>query len=177
MSSPSPYDLVIKNACLVRPREVSTPLRDVAVRDGKVVAVGVDLPVDGVSSVVDADGLLLFPGLVDAHMHVGIYQPLADDALSESRAAAMGGVTSSLNYMRTGQYYLNRGGPYADFFPEVLKLSDGRFYVDYAYHLAPMNGQHIDELPYLVGDFGVTSFKSFMFYGNYGLHGRSSSQH
>lgn len=177
MSSPSPYDLVIKNACLVRPREVSTPLRDVAVRDGKVVAVGVDLPVDGVSSVVDADGLLLFPGLVDAHMHVGIYQPLADDALSESRAAAMGGVTSSLNYMRTGQYYLNRGGPYADFFPEVLKLSDGRFYVDYAYHLAPMNGQHIDELPSLVDDFGVTSFKIFMFYGNYGLHGRSSSQH
>ena len=39
----------------------------------------------------------------------------------------MGGVTSSLNYMRTGQYYLNRGGPWRDFLPEVFKLSDGLF--------------------------------------------------
>ena len=27
--------------------------------------------------------------------------------------------------MRTGQYYLNKGGPYADFFPEVLEPTDG----------------------------------------------------
>ena len=43
----------------------------------------------------------------------GIYAPLAEDAVTESQAAAMGGVTTSLNYIRTGQYYLNRGGPYA----------------------------------------------------------------
>ncbi len=41
-------------------------------------------------------------------MHTGIYSPLEEDAVSESRAAAMGGVTSSLNYMRTGAYYLNQ---------------------------------------------------------------------
>ena len=64
-------------------------------------------------------------------MHTGIYSPLAEDAVSESRAAAQGGVTSSLNYFRTGQYYLNRGGPYRDFFPEVLKTRAGRFHVDY----------------------------------------------
>ena len=60
-------------------------------------------------------------------MHTGIYAPLAEDAVSESRAAAQGGVTTSLNYFRTGQYYLNRGGAYEAFFPEVLKLSEGRF--------------------------------------------------
>ena len=43
-----------------------------------------------------------------------------------------------LNYMRTGQYYLNRGGPYAEFFPEVLRQIEGRSHVDYAFHLAPM---------------------------------------
>ena len=37
----------------------------------------------------------MFPGLVDGHMHVGIYSPLAEDAVSESKAAAMGGVTSA----------------------------------------------------------------------------------
>jgi hypothetical protein len=31
----------------------------------------------------------------------------------------------SLNYFRTGQYYLNKGGPYADFYPEVLDLPRG----------------------------------------------------
>jgi len=28
------------------------------------------------------------PGVVDAHMHAGIYAPLKEDAVSESRAAA-----------------------------------------------------------------------------------------
>ena len=58
--------------------------------------------------------------------------------MSESRASAQGGVTTALSYMRTGQYYLNKGGDYADFFPEVLELTDGRAVIDYAYHLAPM---------------------------------------
>ena len=93
--------------------------------------------------------LLAFPGCVDAHMHVGIYRPLAQDAVSESKAAAMGGVTSSLNYIRTGAYYLNRGGPYREVMPEVLKLSDGQFWVDYGYHVAPIEGRHLGEMEYL----------------------------
>ena len=40
-----------------------------------------------------------------------------------------------LTYFRTGQYYLNRGGAWRDFFPEVLRLSQGRYHCDYAYHL------------------------------------------
>jgi allantoinase len=55
--------------------------------------------------VFEGRGRLAFPGVVDAHMHAGIYAPLEEDAVSESRAAATGGVTSSLNYFRTGQYY------------------------------------------------------------------------
>jgi allantoinase len=124
----------------------------------------------------DGKGRLAFPGVVDAHMHTGIYAPLAEDAVSESRAAAQGGVTSSLNYFRSGQYYLNKGGPYRDFFPEVLRLSQGRFHVDYGYHLAPMDATHIREIPELIERHGVTSFKIFMFYGSHGLHGRSDSQ-
>jgi allantoinase len=114
--------------------------------------------------------------VVDDHMHVGIYRELSADARSESRAAAMGGTTTSVNYIRTGQYYLNRGGPYRDFFPEVLRRSEGNFWVDYAYNVAPMSREHIDELELLAGEFGVTSFKIFMFYGSYGLHGRSDRQ-
>ncbi len=113
---------------------------------------------------------------MDAHQHWGIYNPLAEDARSESRASAQGGVTTAITYMRTGQYYLNKGGDYGDFFPEVLSLTEGQALIDYAYHLAPMSKRHIEEIPSLVGDHGVTSFKIFMFYGGHGLHGRSSDQ-
>jgi allantoinase len=78
--------------------------------------------------------------------------------------------------MRTGQYYLNRGGPYAEFFPHVLAAAEGRSHIDYAFHLAPMSRGHIEEIPAIVEEFGVTSFKIFMFYGSHGLHGRSADQ-
>jgi len=160
---------------VVRPGERAPREADIAVTGERIAKVAPGLGA-GAKAIYDGKGCLAFPGVVDAHMHTGIYAPLAEDAVSESRAAAQGGVTSSLNYFRTGQYYLNRGGPYRDFFPEVLRLSEGRFHVDYGYHLAPMDGMHIAEIPSLVEKHGVASFKIFMFYGSHGLHGRSDSQ-
>ncbi len=78
--------------------------------------------------------------------------------------------------MRTGQYYLNRGGSYAEFFPEVLAATEGQAYVDYAFHLAPMMSAAHRRDPVLIEEHGVTSFKIFMFYGSHGLHGRSANQ-
>lgn len=169
---------LIKNGTVVRtenaaPEEGETA--DILVVDGKIAAIGPDLSAEG-AEVVDATGKLVFPGVVDAHQHWGIYNPLAEDTQTESRASAQGGVTTALTYMRTGQYYLNKGGAYADFFPEVLDASAGRSYIDYAFHLAPMSKEHIGEIPALAADQGVTSFKIFMFYGSHGLHGRSASQ-
>jgi len=169
------YDLLIKNVRVVRPGERAPREADIAITGEKFARVAPNLRTDA-KQVYDGKGRLAFPGVVDAHMHTGIYSPLAEDAVSESRAAAQGGVTSSLNYFRTGQYYLNKGGPYGDFFPEVLRLSDGRFHVDYGYHLAPMDSTHIGEIPELIQRHGVASFKIFMFYGSHGLHGRSDSQ-
>jgi allantoinase len=171
------FDLLIRNVRVARPRQVGTPRQDIAISGGKFAAISDSIDPAAADTVVDGGGLIGFPGLVDAHMHTGIYSPLAEDALSESRAAAQGGVTSSLNYFRSGQYYLNRGGPYAEFYPQVLEISAGRFYVDYAYHLAPMDARQISEMELLIGKYGVTSFKIFMFYGGYGLHGASSHQH
>ena len=176
MAAARQWDLVIKNVRVVRPQGHAVHSADIAVRGGKFAKVAADIPAKDAKEVYDGKGRLAFPGVVDAHMHAGIYSPLAEDAVSESRAAAQGGVTSSLNYFRTGQYYLNKGGPYRTFFPEVLKLSAGRFHVDYGYHLAPMDSTHIREIPQLVDKHGVSSFKIFMFYGSHGLHGRSDSQ-
>jgi len=177
MADKKQYDLLIKNVRIVRPNADSVQASDIAVKDGKIMRIGPGIETEASAEVYDGQERLAFPGVVDAHMHTGIYSPLPEDAISESRAAAMGGVTSSLNYMRTGGYYLNKGGPYRNFFPQVLALSEGCFYVDYAYHLAPMDRKHIEEIPALIDEFGVTSFKIFMFYGSHGLHGRSANQH
>jgi len=171
------YDLLIRNVRVVRPKRSAVQTMDIAVKDGKFARIAKEIRASDAATVVDGRNRLAFPGLVDPHMHSGIYSPLAEDALSESRAAAQGGVTSSLNYMRTGGYYMQKGGPYREVFQEVLDISKDRFYVDYAYHLAPLDRTHIGEIDMLIEKFGVTSFKIFMFYGGYGLHGASNSQH
>ncbi|WP_326696853.1 dihydroorotase family protein [Streptomyces sp. NBC_01754] len=172
----SAYDLLIRNAEVVRPDRPGTERADIAVRDGRVVLVAAGIPESDAAETVDAAGRLAFPGVVDAHQHWGIYSPLETDTAQESKACAQGGVTTALTYMRTGQYYLGKSGPYEEFFPEVLRLSEGRSHVDYGFHLAPMTREHIEEIPRLVDEHGVTSFKIFMFYGGHGLHGRSSDQ-
>ncbi len=170
------WDLLLKDVRVVRPGQDDPLPGDIAIAGGRIAEVGPDLDPAQAAEVVDGRGLLAFPGCVDAHQHWGIYNTLDVDTRSESRAAAQGGVTTAINYMRTGQYYLNKGGPYAEFFPEVLELAEGNAHVDYAFHLAPMMQQHIEEIPDIVRDLGVTSFKIFMFYGSHGLHGASDDQ-
>ena len=168
------FDLVIKNARVVRPNKTVGRLprhRDQGRKDHRSSRRR-SAPSDA-KEVFDAKNRLAFPGCVDAHMHIGIYAPLAQDAVSESKAAAMGGVTSSLNYLRTGHYYLNRGGSYRDVHARsaqaVAREISGSTTASTSRRSNP---RHIDEMDYLVAEHGIPSFKIFMFYGGYGLHGR-----
>lgn len=171
----SEYDLLIKNVKVIGAN--AEPFHgDIATKDDAIASLGQNISADRAESVVDGTGKLAFPGAVDAHQHWGIYNELSEDTETESRASAQGGVTTGITYMRTGQYYLNQTGPYREFMPKVLDAADGRAHVDYTFHIAPMSKQHISELPVLAKEFGVTSFKIFMFYGGFGLHGASSSQ-
>lgn len=171
----SEFDLLIRNVKVVS--ATADPIvGDIAVKDGKIAAIESSINAELAKHVVDGEGKLAFPGVIDAHQHWGIYNPIDQDIVSESRASAQGGVTTGINYTRTGQYYMNEGGSYAQFMPKVLNACAGRSHIDYAFHVAPMSKQHIDELPMLTNEFGVTSFKIYMFYGGFGLHGASSSQ-
>ncbi|MBK0419789.1 dihydroorotase family protein [Leucobacter sp. CSA1] len=171
----SEFDLLIKNVRVISAND-DPVTGDIAVKDGRIAEISASIDADRATEVVEGDGRLAFPGAIDAHQHWGIYNHLSEDAVSESRASAQGGVTTGINYTRTGQYYLNEGGPYEEFMPKVLGACEGRAHIDYAFHVAPMSKQHIDELPALAQEFGVTSFKIYMFYGGFGLHGASSSQ-
>ncbi|MPZ60840.1 MAG: amidohydrolase family protein [Propionibacteriales bacterium] len=170
------FDLVIHNALVVRPGADRPERLDVAVKDGRFAAFEESIDASRSGRVVDAGGKHLFPGVVDVHQHWGIYNELGEDADSESRAAAQGGVTAGITYIRTGAYYLNRSGPYRELYPELLSAVQDRAYVDYGFHVAPILAEHIDEIPTLIEEFGVPSFKIFMFYGGHGLHGASADQ-
>jgi len=61
-------------------------------------------------------GLLAFPGVVDAHMHTGIYAPLAEDAVSESRAAAPGRRDFEPQLFPQRPVLSQQGGPYRSSF-------------------------------------------------------------
>ena len=67
---------------------------DLLIRDGRISEVGTGISTTGVE-VVDADGLIALPGLVDLHTH--LREPGREDAEtveSGSRAAALGGFTA-----------------------------------------------------------------------------------
>ena len=172
----SQLDLIIKNAQVVRPWADGLAQMDIAIAGGRIIAVQPNLNADA-APMLDATGLLAFPGAIDAHTHIGIYVPPYEDALTESAAAVSGGVTTLLTYARTGSLYLNRGGSWRTFYPELLRHSEGRYYTDYGYHMSPIQGMHIHEMEYMLCEGGAPNFgEVFMFYGLHGLHGRSDSQ-
>lgn len=58
-------ELVIKNGLVIL--ETGEVITDVAVQGGKIVAIGQDLSGE---RVIDATGLVVSPGMVDAHVHI-----------------------------------------------------------------------------------------------------------
>lgn len=91
-------DLLIHGGTVVT-SEGSFPA-DVAVRDGVVVAVGLDLEAPPGARRIDASGLLVMPGGVDPHVHLGGSR--ADDYRTGSMAALAGGVTTISNFAFPG---------------------------------------------------------------------------
>lgn len=154
-------DLLIKGGTVVTAKE--SFIADVAVKDGKIVEIGKDLPVEA-EKVVDAKGKLVIPGALDVHTHMAM--PFggtvsADSYLSGTRAAACGGVTTIFDYpvQHKGQTILGLCGEKND----VLAREAC---VDYAFHccITDLNGGTIlDEMEEAVKK-GITSFKCFLVY-------------
>ncbi|MEQ1752640.1 MAG: amidohydrolase [Micropepsaceae bacterium] len=59
----------------------------VLMRDGKVEAVGANLPVPAGYRAIDARGKYVTPGIIDAHSHLGVYPQPGVDAVSDGNEA------------------------------------------------------------------------------------------
>ena len=63
------YDLIIQNGTLVTATEMFRG--DLAVKDGKIAAIGQTLAAEA-ARVVDAKGKLVLPGAIDVHTHLAM---------------------------------------------------------------------------------------------------------
>lgn len=140
--------------------------RDLGIRGGKVVVVAApgDLPV--AERTIDATGSFVLPGIVDPHTHPGNFRSVCDDIPTETRSAAIGGVTTIISTVKAPR--LTEGGEvgsvgsYLDGFEPVCRAIESGAHVDVAFSFVVMTPQHADEIPAYVEGCGVRSFKFFL---------------
>jgi len=148
------YDLVVRQGTLV----ASTGLTrgDLAIADGRIVAIAPE--VAGTSGAeIDATGLHVFPGVIDAHVHFNEPGRAGWEGFATgTRALAAGGATAYFDMP------LNAHPPTLDATSFALKLDAAlsSSLVDFALWggLVPGNIAHLDDLTAC----GVVGFKAFM---------------
>ncbi len=69
MAAVLPHDLLLAGGTVLDPATGRQKRHDVAIRQGKIAAVGTDLRREDSTTVVDVGGLTLTPGLIDLHCH------------------------------------------------------------------------------------------------------------
>ena len=85
-------DLIIQNGMIVSPDAVT--VGSVAIKDGRVLAVGAAEAMPQARETLDASGLHVLPGAIDVHVHFrDPGYPDKEDWASGTAAAAFGGVT------------------------------------------------------------------------------------
>jgi dihydroorotase len=70
LASAQQYDLLLKGGHVIDAKNRISAVRDVAIRDGVIAAVGPNIDPASAVKTVDATGLYVTPGIIDIHVHV-----------------------------------------------------------------------------------------------------------
>ena len=146
------HDIGIINGQVIIP-DSGTVLMNVYIKDGKIDLLSKDvLPA---KEIINAEGKYVSPGIIDPHVHLGLFAPLDVELKSETRAALLGGVTTLGAFI---------GGPQSHFnsFPIIKNSIDNYSFTDLIPHLVIGTEEQCEELPKYVEDLNVTSFKIYM---------------
>jgi dihydropyrimidinase len=140
---------------------------DVGVTEGRIGAVGSNLPRDAATETIDATGLLVLPGCVDVHTHIRLPTDEEPDRFyQDSVAAAFGGTTTFLAFNNPGTGISDEGSrSLLAGLREFRARTEGESAVDFGLS-AVISGQQDDpiaELPELIAS-GVPTAKAFMVY-------------
>lgn len=148
------FDAVIVDSHVVLPSGLVE--KNIVINDGKIVGLASDVP--QCDTKINARGLVALPGIIDPHVHYGVYSPIEQAAVTESKVAAAGGITTMVRMMRMG-------GSYKRNLDLHLAESARSHYVDYTIHASILQEGQIDEMEYLAKK-GITSFKLYMNLGD-----------
>lgn len=137
---------------------------DILINDGKIEAIARTLTVEAAET-YDATGLMVFPGGIDAHVHMET--PMGNDIYtcdtfeSGTISAAFGGTTTIIDFAQ--QFHDDSPKAALD---RRLAAAEPQCCVDYAFHviLTDVNPSSLAELPDLINQDGVSSFKMYMAY-------------
>ena len=154
-------DLVIRNGIVVQAD--ATVEMDIGVFDGKVARLGQPGQLADARKEIDASELYVFPGFIDAHVHVNL--PLGEfvtnDKFSDAtRAAAYGGTTMIVDFAIP-----DLGETPLEAFERKSSEAEGDAYTDYSLHgcLVRADEDSIEQIPRLM-ERGVGTVKMFMVY-------------
>jgi dihydropyrimidinase len=154
------YDLVIKNGTIVTAE--TTYQADLAIQGERIAAIGQSLTGD---QEIDATGKLVTPGAVDVHVHHQMPLPSgvisADDFFTGTRAAALGGTTSIIDFVDA-----KAEQPLLEALAARQAEAEGRVVIDYGLHMTitPTDIPKLDQVR-AVYEAGCASFKLYMAYG------------
>ncbi|MEW6589297.1 MAG: dihydroorotase, partial [Thermoproteota archaeon] len=126
--------------------------RNIVINDEKIIDFTTDVP--QCDKKINAKGLVAIPGVIDTHVHYGVYSPIEEAAKTESKAAALGGVTTMMRMLRLGRSYKTH-------LQAQLDASKTSHYVDYTIHATIFDERQADEMKFCVEN-GITSFKLYM---------------
>jgi dihydropyrimidinase len=155
----SDFDVVIRNGEAILPARGQT-LCDIAIRDGRIAAIAAPGERLVAQSEISARGLVIFPGVVDVHLHLGhggdIARPRVPmDADRETAAAAKGGITCFIPYLMATE-------PFETILGDVVSVTQAGARIDFSYHFIISTEAQLAGVPCYVRDYGVPSFKIFM---------------
>jgi dihydropyrimidinase len=138
---------------------------DVLIENGTIAAIGKNLN-ENVDEIIDAKGAYLFPGGIDPHTHLDMPfggSVTSDDFETGTIAAAFGGTTTVIDFCLT-----NKGEPLKNSIQTWHEKSKDKAVIDYGFHLmiGEVNENVLNEIPQIIEEDGITSFKVFMAYKN-----------
>ena len=145
-------DLLITNASAVIPK-VGIVETNIMIEEGKIKALTSSANEISASIKVDAKGKYVLPGAIDPHVHYGVYTPINEAARTESRSAAVGGVTTMIRMLRLYESYRN--------VTRQLDASKKNHYIDYSIHASILRPEQLNEITYLK-ELGINSLKIYM---------------
>jgi dihydropyrimidinase len=153
------FDLVVRGGTVVLP-QTDGVAADVAISGEKIAAVLAPGTTVDAAETLDAAGKVVLPGVIDVHLHLGhgkdIARPrVAEDAATETAAAAIGGVTTFIPYLMATD-------PFETLFDEVKDVTEAGARIDFGYHFIISTEAQLAGVPRYAREFGAPSFKIFM---------------